>query len=658
MLAETQTIIIENVYPEVDSGRYPAKREQGDVCEVWADIFKEGHDLIAAVLKYRRWDDAEWREAPLRAVDHDRWRGEFPLDENNRYVYTIEAWPDTFASWRQDVSKKVAAGQEVAGDLLEGAALVRAAVGRAEGEDAVRLRQLAEALAGNGETARRVRLGLGEELAALMAAYPDRSAATVYDRELEVYADRERARYAAWYEMFPRSQGRVLGRSASFADSEARLPEIAALGFDVVYLPPIHPIGRTNRKGPNNSLVAGPNDPGSPYAIGNEYGGHTALEPGLGTLADFERFVARARELGMEVALDFAIQCSPDHPWVREHPEWFYRRADGTIKYAENPPKKYEDIYPLNFNTPERRALWEALRDVLVFWIERGVRIFRVDNPHTKPLPFWQWLIRELQNAHPDVIFLAEAFTRPKLLEALAKVGFSQSYTYFTWRNFKQELTEYFTYLTQSPAREYLRGNLFANTPDILPRILQEGGRPAFKIRLALAATLSSVYGIYNGFELCENTAIPGKEEYLHSEKYEYKVWDWDRPGNIKDYVKRVNAIRRENPALHYYKNLRFYQSSDDNVIFYAKVSPDRSSTVLVAVNLDPFQAHEATLRVPIREFGIRPEQQYLAHELITDQKYLWKGAEQTIRLDPAGEPAAIFAISGWQFVEYEDPCY
>ena len=658
MLAETQTVIIENVYPEVDSGRHPAKREQGGVCEVWADIYKEGHDLIAAVLKYRCWDEREWHETPMRPFENDRWHGEFLLAQNNRYVFTIEAWPDAFASWQHDLTTKAEAGQDVAGDLLEGAALVRAVVGRAADEDARRLGELAEALTDQVDPARRVRLGLGEELGALMAAYPDRSAATVYDRELEVYADRERARFAAWYEMFPRSQGRVLGRSATFADCETRLPEIAALGFDVVYLPPIHPIGHSHRKGPDNSMMAGPKDPGSPYAIGNEHGGHTALDPGLGVLADFERFVARARELGMEVALDFAIQCSPDHPWVREHPEWFYRRADGTIKYADNPPKKYEDIYPVNFNTPEREVLWQALRDVLVFWIGRGVRIFRVDNPHTKPLPFWRWLIRELQNKYPDVIFLAEAFTRPKLLEALAKVGFSQSYTYFTWRNFKQELTEYLTYLTQSPAREYLRGNLFANTPDILPKILQEGGRPAFKIRLALAATLSSVYGIYNGFELCENAAIPGKEEYLHSEKYEHKVWDWDRPGNIKAYLTRLNAIRRENPALRYYKNLRFYESSDDNVLFYGKVSPDRGNVVLVAVNLDPFQAHEAILRVPLRELGIVPEQQYLAHELITDQKYLWKGAAQTIRLDPAGEPAAIFAISGWQFVDYEDPCY
>ncbi|MCL5109522.1 MAG: alpha-1,4-glucan--maltose-1-phosphate maltosyltransferase [Chloroflexi bacterium] len=658
MLAKQQRVIIQNVYPEVDCGHFAAKREQGELCEVWADVFQEGHGALAAVLKYRRWDEAAWHEAPLRYEDNDRWRGEFSLAQNSRYLFTIQAWPDVFASWRQDVGKKAAAGQDVVGDLLEGAALLREGAGRAAGEDAERLRELAGLLAGNGSAERRLRVALGDELAALMAAYPDRSRATDYDRELEVYADRERARFAAWYELFPRSQGRVLGGSGTFADAAARLPEIAALGFDVVYLPPIHPIGRTNRKGPENSLVAGPHDPGSPYAIGAAEGGHTAVHPELGTLADFQRFLDAARELGMEVALDFAIQVAPDHPWAREHPEWFYRRADGSIKYAENPPKKYEDIYPLNFDSPAAADLWQEMKRVLRFWIEQGVRIFRVDNPHTKPLPFWQWLIREIQDEHPDVIFLAEAFTRPKLLEALAKVGFSQSYTYFTWRNFKDELTEYFTYLTQSTVKEYLRGNLFTNTPDILPRLLQEGGRPAFKIRAALAATLSSLYGIYSGFELCENRGIPGKEEYLHSEKYEYKVWDWDRPGNIKDYLARLNAIRRANPALQYYKNLRFYRAGDENVLFYGKAAPDRGNAVLVAVNLDPFQAHETTLRVPIRQFGIEPEQQYIVHELISDTKQLWKGAEQTLRLDPAAEPAAIFAIRGWQFKDYEDPCY
>lgn len=657
MLGDNRTVIIEGVYPELDCGRYHVKREQGDTFEVAADIFKEGHDLITALLKYRRWDEATWHETPMRLVDNDRWVGSFPLPENTRYVYTIEAFKDVYGSWRQEVGKKVAAGQDVRSELLEGAAIVRAAAERARGADRAALLKAADALASDGQ-AQAVRLALGDDLAALVSAYPDRSAATVYDKQLEVFADRERARFAAWYEMFPRSQGRVLGRSGTFDDAIERLPDIRRMGFDVVYLPPIHPIGRTNRKGPNNSVHAGPHDPGCPYAIGNEAGGHKAVDPNLGTLADFERFVRAAADLEMEVALDFAVQCSPDHPYVREHPEWFSKRPDGTIKYAENPPKKYEDIYPLDFATEDREGLWQEMRSILAFWIERGVRTFRVDNPHTKPVAFWQWLIRSIQDEHPDVIFLSEAFTRPKMLKALAKAGFTQSYTYFTWRNFKAELTEYLTELTQGEACEYLRGNLFTNTPDILPPILQQGGRPAFKMRLALAATLSSVYGIYSGFELCENTAIPGKEEYLHSEKYEYKVWDWERPGNIKDYIATINRIRRENPALHLYKNLRFYESTDDNVLFYGKATPDRTNIVLVAVNLDPFQAHESTIRVPIREYRIGPDQQYLVHELISDRKFLWKGAEQTVRLDPAVEPAAIFSITRWGYKDYDEPCY
>ncbi|MHB1004500.1 MAG: alpha-1,4-glucan--maltose-1-phosphate maltosyltransferase [Chloroflexota bacterium] len=658
MFEAYKSIVIENVYPELDCGRFPVKREQGEACEVSADIFKEGHDLLTAVLKYRRWDETGWHETPMRLVDNDRWAGSFPLPENARYVFTIEAFPDEFGSWRKDLLKRVEAGQDAGSDLLEGRALVQRAAARAEGEDRARLEAQVDAWAQAKAPADSVRLATSEDLLALVAAYPDRSAATVYNKELEVYADRERARFAAWYEFFPRSQGRVLGRGGTFADAEARLPAIKAMGFDVVYLPPVHPIGHTNRKGPNNTLVAGPNDPGSPYAIGNEHGGHKAVAPELGTLADFERFAQATRAHGMEVALDFAIQVSPDHPYVKEHPEWFYHRPDGSIKYAENPPKKYEDIYPLNFNTADREGLWREMKSAVDFWIARGVRIFRVDNPHTKPVYFWHWLIRAVQNEHPEVIFLAEAFTRPKVMRMLAKVGFTQSYTYFTWRNFKEELTEYFTELTQGEAKEYLRGNLFTNTPDILPPILQQGGRPAFKMRLALAATLSSLYGIYSGFELGENTAIPGREEYLHSEKYELKVWDWNRPGNITDYVTTINRIRAENPALRLYKNLRFYRADDDNVLFYGKMTHDRSNVVLVAVNLDPFQPHESVIHVPVRALGIGPDQQYLVHELIADRKLLWKGEEQIIRLDPAAEPAAIYAVTRWGYKDYDDPCY
>jgi len=429
------------------------------------------------------------------------------------------------------------------------------------------------------------------------------------------------------------------------------------MGFDVVYLLPIHPIGRTHRKGRNNSLLAAPDDPGVPYAIGNESGGHDAVAPDLGTLEDFRRFVGAAKDLGLEVALDFAINASPDHPWVREHPDWFFIRPDGSIKYAENPPKKYQDIYPLNFGSPDWRGLWDEMKRVILFWVDQGVTTFRVDNPHTKPTVFWQWLIAEVQRNHPQVIFLSEAFTRPKVMKALAKAGFAQSYTYFTWRNFKRELTEYFTELTQTEVREYLRGNLFTNTHDILPYILQEGGRPAFKLRLALAATLSSVYGIYSGFELCEATAVPGKEEYLNSEKYEYKVWDWDRPGNIVDYVATVNRIRRQHPALQEYDNLRFLESDDDNVLCYAKATEDREDIVVVAVNLDPFAAHETTLRLPLDRFGIPADSPFRAHDLLSGETRLWTGPEQRLRLDPAEEPARFFALRPWVSVDYVETC-
>jgi starch synthase (maltosyl-transferring) len=426
----------------------------------------------------------------------------------------------------------------------------------------------------------------------------------------------------------------------------------------VLYFPPIHPIGRSFRKGRNNSLEVGPGDPGSPWAIGNEHGGHDAVEPALGTLEDFRALLRAARDHGLEVALDYALQCSPDHPWVREHPEWFHRRPDGSIKYAENPPKKYEDIYPLNFYCREREALWEAAKGILLFWIDQGVRIFRVDNPHTKPIAFWAWVISEIQGVYPDVIFLSEAFTRPRVMQALAKVGFTQSYTYFTWRNGKQELMDYLTELTRSEMAEYFRGNFFVNTPDILPPILQRGGPPAFKMRLALAATASSLYGVYEGYELCENAAIPGTEEYLDSEKYEIKRRDRDRPGNIAAYVARINRIRRENPALHGYRNLEIHESDDEHVLCFGKRSPDGGNAVLVAINLDPFAPREAWIRPPLEALAIGPDEPFHAHELITDQRHLWTGPLQRIRLDPAVEPAAIFRLDRLAQRGYGTPCY
>ncbi|MEA2034150.1 MAG: maltotransferase domain-containing protein, partial [Euryarchaeota archaeon] len=468
-----------------------------------------------------------------------------------------------------------------------------------------------------------------------------------YPRELEVYVEPVRARFAAWYEMFHRSQGKKKGESATFRDMEARLPDLRKMGFNVIYLPPVHPVGITNRKGPNNSLRAGPRDPGSPWSVGNKFGGHKAINPELGTISDFRRFVRAAEKKGMEIALDFTSNCSPDHPWIREHPEWFFHNPDGSIRYAENPPKKYEDVCPLDFTIQDYRPLWEAVKDIFIFWIKNGVFTFRVDNPHTKPDEFWEWLIREIKRDYPAAVFLAEAFTDYDQLEGLARAGFSQSYSYFTWRNSKNELIEYFSKLTGSYLKEFLRVNLFTNTPDILSPILQEGGRPAFKMRVALAATLSSLYGIYNGYELLENEALPaGSENYKDSEKYQYKTRDWNKPGNIKDYIGRLNRIREENPALHYYDNLKFYNSTDDGILFYGKTSPDRRNIILVAINLDPFGSHTARITVPVESFGISSDEEYSVRELITDRQMTWRGREQVITLSPEEEPAAIFRLS------------
>lgn len=656
---KSRSIIIQDVQPEIDDGRWPVKREVGDDLEVTAQIFRDGHVKLAAAILWRRADERQWREAPMSLVNPglDQWWGSVQLTDNTTYVYTIEAWNDDYVSWCDETGKKIAAGQEVTLEVMEGRALIAEAAARAQGVDAEVLTALLASFDKSDE-ARRQRLLLAEDARTAMARWPDRERAIRYDRELEVFVDRTRARFAAWYEIFPRSQGRVAGRSASFGDCEERLPEIKAMGFDVVYCVPIHPIGRVHRKGANNALTAGPADPGSPYAIGSVEGGHKAVHPELGTLADFRRFVRACRAQDMEVALDFAIQCAPDHPWVKEHPEWFVFRPDGTIRYAENPPKKYQDIVNVNFYGPHQEALWRELLSVVLFWLEQGVKIFRVDNPHTKPVPFWEWLIHEVRAKDPEVIFLAEAFTRPPMLQMLAKIGFSQSYTYFTWRNFKQELVEYLTELTQTSVKEYLRPNFFANTPDINPPFLQTGGRPAHMIRFVLASTLSSVYGIYNGFELCEATPVPGKEEYLNSEKYEYKVWDWDRPRNIKDYITCVNEIRRENPALHEVDNLHFYPADDDNVLFYGKMTRDRSNIVFVVVNLDPFDPHVAELDFPLEEMGLKEGETFQVQELISGKRHLWRSSKQGVKLDPEVNPCEIYRIGTWEKVDYRSPCF
>ncbi|MBF0517201.1 MAG: DUF3416 domain-containing protein, partial [Nitrospirae bacterium] len=575
------------------------------------------------------------------------------------YQYTIEAYTDVFSSWLKDTTKKFESGQDIKSELAECEIIIAGVIGNITNEEEKRyFIDVAEIIKKKRAAKDKVKIMSDPLFADILKRYALRGDLTVHEPPLEVIVDRERARYAAWYEFFPRSAGKDPTRSATFKECIERLPAIKEMGFDVIYFPPIHPIGKTKRKGPNNSLTAGPKDPGSPYAIGGAAGGHMAVEPGLGTLKDFEDFEKACKALDMEVALDFAINCSPDHPYVKEHPEWFFKRPDGSIKYAENPPKKYEDIYPLNFYAgfpdPDGawKALWDEMRNILTFWIEKGVRIFRVDNPHTKPIPFWQWLITELQRDYPDVIFLAEAFTRPPVMRELAAVGFTQSYTYFTWRNFKGEIINYFTELTQSEANEYMRGNLFANTPDILPQILQIGGRAAFKMRFVLAATLSSVYGIYSGYELCENAAVDGKEEYLNSEKYEFKVWDWDRPGNITDFITLINKIRLENPALHYYKNLRFFRSDNENILFYGKTSPDGKNIVLVVANLDPFQGHNSMVYIPLKELGIGHDETYELQNLINDERMLCKGEEFFVTLNPNWEPAFIFRLERWTFKE------
>ena len=641
-----RSVVIENVTPELDGGRYPVKREVGQTFVVEADLFKEGHDVIAARIVYGGPGDTTWHETPLTFWDNDRWRGSFELTEVGIYTYTVEAYPDRFRSWAADTKKKVDADQDVASDLLEGSRLLAelAELG-ADGERTTLLE--AAATVGNVKAVdEALKLALDPVLVDLASSCVDPAIVTRYDRELEVKVDRERARFGTWYEIFPRSQGTDPARSATFREAEARIPAIAAMGFDVLYMTPIHPIGVTNRKGPNNSLVAGPKDPGSPYAIGAKAGGHTAIAPELGTLKEFDHFQQTAQQHGMELVMDFAIQVSPDHPWVTEHPEWFYHRPDGTIKFAENPPKKYEDIYPLNFNCEDWRALWAEMRDVILFWARRGVRIYRVDNPHTKPLDFWAWMIREVQQEFPDVVFLAEAFTRPKVMKALAKAGFAQSYTYFTWRNERKEIEEYLTEITQPPVGESFRGNLFINTPDILPEVLVKGGRPAFIMRLVLAATVGSTYGMYNGYELCENTPrYEGSEYYLDSEMYQHKVWDWDRPGNIKDVVTQVNRIRHENPALHLYKNLRFYGSEDEHILFYGKATPDNSNVILVALNLDPFETHHGGVFLPPGELGIRDDEVYEVEDLLTGATYSWYGRHNWVRLDPQVQPAHILRV-------------
>ena len=649
MLRAFSSAVIENLQPLVDGGRYPIKRVVGEDLVVEADIFKDGHDVVAAVLKWRILGKRHWRQTPMTFVDNDRWRGVCTLYDTAIYEYTVEAWTDTFRGWQREFTAKFEAGvSPLRSEAMEGAGLLKGAAQRAhDPADSTRLRKLSERICtvANSEIND---IAQSRELEVLMATYPDRSGATQYAPPPRVIVDRPAAQIGAWYEFFPRSaQGRG-DRGSTFRDCLPRIDDAKGMGFDVIYFPPIHPIGHTNRKGRNNAITCEPGEPGVPWAIGSAAGGHKAVEPALGTLADFDWLQKEVRKRGMEIALDFAINCSPDHPYVKEHPDWFYKRPDGSIKYAENPPKKYEDIYPLNFRCENWRELWAEMKSIVLFWAEHGVRIFRVDNPHTKPVAFWEYLVTGVRDKYPDAVFLAEAFTRPKMMKALAKAGFTQSYTYFTWRNSKRELTEYFTELTQTEMSEYFRANLWPNTPDILPFVLQNGGRPAFMTRVALAATLSTLYGIYSGYELCENKALPDREEYLDSEKYQWKERDWNAQGNIKDWIARLNKIRKENRALQFYDNLRFYGADNDAILFYGKMTAARDNIIFVIVNLDPHRKQSAYVDVPIDQFGQMEGDIYQMHDLLSDARYIWRGRRNYVELDPEIQPAHIFRVRRW----------
>lgn len=640
-------VAIERVSPEIDGGRFAIKRVVGESVVVEADIFADGHDQLACRVLYWQGTEKEPQFSPMMPLVNDRWRGEFRVSKIGTYRYTVEGWTDRFKTWRDDLGKRIAAGQDVQIELLIGAELITDAAKRAAGRDSELLREWARRLHDSAEKESGKSIALEEELLPAMGRYHAPKLASRYEKELSVTVDRPKARFSSWYEIFPRSCSPETGRHGTLQDCEACLPYIASMGFDVVYLTPIHPIGSTYRKGKNNSAVAKPDDVGSPWAIGSAEGGHKAIHPQLGTLQDFRRFFSKAEEHGLEVVLDIAFQCSPDHPYTREHPEWFWKRPDGTIQYAENPPKKYQDIYPLNFETSDTLALWEELKSVFQFWIDQGVRIFRVDNPHTKPFPFWEWVIGEIKGQHPDVIFLAEAFTRPHVMLRLAKIGFSQSYTYFAWRNTKQELSEYFTELTQTDIREYFRANLWPATPDILPQFLQVGGRAAFMIRLVLAGMLGANYGIYGpAFELCENAALePGSEEFLYSEKYEIKHRDLNAEGSLRDLIARVNRIRKDNPALQSDRRLRFHDTDNPQLLCFSKSTDDFSNVIVVVVNLDSFHKQSGWVHLDLSSLGLDADNPFQAHDLLSDGRFLWRGVRNYVELAPGSLPAHVLCV-------------
>ena len=634
-------VVVESLTPEVDFGRFPAKHELGDTVVVEADVFADGHDSIAAVVRHRHESTQTWTESPLTALVNDRWRGSFAVTKLGRYHFTVEGWIDPYGTWSKRLAKRVAAKQDLTLEIEIGARLIDAAAERANAEDATKLKALAAALRKHG---RMLPAASREQLDALMDRYPDRSLSTAYARELPILVEPQRARFGAWYETFPRSTGKR-GTHGTFRDLEDRLPYISGMGFDVLYLPPIHPIGRSNRKGRNNSVTAKSGEPGSPWAIGSAEGGHKAINPELGTLEDFRRLVRVSSEHGLQVALDIAFQCAPDHPYVKEHPEWFRHRPDGTIQFAENPPKKYEDIVPFDFETASWRELWQELLSVIQFWIEQGVRIFRVDNPHTKPFAFWEWLIESVRKTDPDIIFLSEAFTRPKVMYRLAKLGFSQSYTYFAWRNTAWEIQQYFTEITKPPVVDFMRPNVWPNTPDILNEYLQTGGRNAFAARFLLAATLGASYGIYGpAFELFENRPREvGSEEYLDSEKYQLREWDVNSGESLRELITVINRVRRDNPALQNDRSLRFHPTENDQLVAYSKTTDDLGDVVLTVVNVDPRRTQAGMITLPLDELGLPLDKSYQAHEVLTGARYTWSGPRNYVEIDPSSAPGQIF---------------
>lgn len=647
-------VVISQIKPEIDGGRYAIKRTLGEQVAVGAAAFADGHDLVRAVLRHRHETEPDWHEVVMEPQGQDRWLASFTCAQLGRYHYSLAAWVDRYDTWCRDMRKRIDAAQDVTIELLVGAQLLRTAAARADGSDAARLEEAAQMLSADRGIASRALAALDPALVELARKYPDRSRQTEYDRELNVIVDPPKARFSAWYELFPRSCATEPGQHGTLKDCANRLPYIAAMGFDVLYLPPIHPIGKAFRKGKNNATHAEPDDTGSPWAIGGAEGGHKAIHPSLGSFEDFHQLVERADSFGIDVALDVALQCSPDHPYVKEHPEWFRSRPDGTIQYAENPPKKYQDIYPIDFETEHWRELWEELKSIFLFWIGHGVRIFRVDNPHTKPLGFWEWVIGEVKQEHPDTIFLSEAFTRPQVMYELAKRGFTQSYTYFTWRNTSWELKKYFTELTETEVCEYFRPNLWPNTPDILPEYLQTGGRPAFMARLVLAATLGASYGIYGpAFELCEGRPRePGSEEYLNSEKYQVVQWDITRDDNLSELIGRVNRIRRDNPALESNADLMFHETTNDQLLCFSKQSG--TNLVVVVVNLDPYHRHSGWLTLPADRLGIEPDRPYQVHDLLGEGRYLWHGERNYVELDPRVVPAHVFRVRRWVRTEHQ----